>query len=166
MSSSKNTFFGTAGTIPDTKGGVINRKLTWEETDQYDLGLDVSLFDYRIKLTLDYYYRYTKGQLNQVDLPGDVYFHEFQWQNALGVTNEGLELELTADIFRESPVTWRMKFNFSRNWNRFKKSADGYDYEGNVLGKPLYRMQVYKTDGFYDTMEEIPVYYTEPERNA
>ncbi len=161
MSSSKNTFFGTAGTIPDTKGGVINRKLTWEETDQYDLGLDVSLFDYRIKLTLDYYYRYTKGQLNQVDLPGDVYFHEFQWQNALGVTNEGLELELTADIFRESPVTWRMKFNFSRNWNRFKKSADGYDYEGNVLGKPLYRMQVYKTDGFYDTMEEIPVYYTE-----
>ena len=87
-------------------------------------------------------------------------FISFQWQNALGVTNSGIELELTADILRTTPVTWRMKFNFSRNWNRFKKSADGYDYEKNVLGKPLYRIRVYKTDGFYDTMEEVPVYYT------
>ena len=98
--------------------------------------------------------------MNQAELPGDVYFHNFQWQNALGVTNSGIELELTADILRTTPVTWRMKFNFSRNWNRFKKSADGYDYEKNVLGKPLYRIRVYKTDGFYDTMEEVPVYYT------
>ena len=160
MQSSSNTFFGVAGVEPDTQGGTINRKLTWEETSQYDVGLDMSLFDYRFKFTLDYYYRYTKGQLNQAELPGDVYFHNFQWQNALGVTNSGIELELTADILRTTPVTWRMKFNFSRNWNRFKKSADGYDYEKNVLGKPLYRIRVYKTDGFYDTMEEVPVYYT------
>ena len=160
MQSSSNTFFGVAGVEPHTQGGTINRKLTWEETSQYDVGLDMSLFDYRFKFTLDYYYRYTKGQLNQAELPGDVYFHNFQWQNALGVTNSGIELELTADILRTTPVTWRMKFNFSRNWNRFKKSADGYDYEKNVLGKPLYRIRVYKTDGFYDTMEEVPVYYT------
>lgn len=158
MTSSSNSFFGTSGVLPDTEGGVINRKLTWEETDQYDIGLDVSLFDYRVKLTADYYYRYTKGQLNKWNLPGDIFYHTFQWQNALGVVNSGLELELIVDILRDTDVKWRMKFNASRNWNRFKKSADGRDYDKNILGKPLYRISVYKTDGFYDTMDEVPVY--------
>ena len=158
MTSSNNSFFGTSGVVPDMQGGVINRELTWEETDQYDIGLDISLFDYRVKVTADYYYRYTKGQLNKWDLPGDIYYHTFQWQNALGVVNSGLELELIADIFRETEVKWRMKYNVSRNWNRFKKSADGRDYETNVLGKPLYRISVYKTDGFYNTMDDVPVY--------
>ena len=161
MTGSGNTFLGNGGVLPDKQGGVINRKLTWEETDQYDVGLDVSFWDYRIKLTADYYYRYTKGQLSRVELPGDIYFHDFQWQNALGVSNSGVEVELTADFFRETAVKWRMKFNISRNWNRFKKSHDGWDYQGNVLGKPLYRMKVYKTDGFYNSMDEVPSYYLE-----
>lgn len=62
MKDSHNTYFGNAGIEPDASGGVINRKLTWEETNQYDVGLDVSLFDYRVKLTCDYYYRKTTGQ--------------------------------------------------------------------------------------------------------
>lgn len=161
LMSSSGSFLGTTGIEPDIQGGVINRKLTWEETSQYDVGLDVSLFDYRLKLTVDYYYRYTKGQLNKVNLPGDIYFHTFQWQNALAVSNQGIEVELTADIFRETAVKWRMKYNVSRNWNRFEKSADGYDYEKNVLGEPLYRLRVYKTDKFYNSLDEVPKYYTE-----
>lgn len=39
--------------------------------------------DYRFKVVLDYYYRYTKDQLNQVDLPGDTYLFDMQWQNVL-----------------------------------------------------------------------------------
>ena len=161
LMTSSGSFLGTSGIVPDTDGGVINRKLTWEETSQYDVGLDLSLFDYRLKVTTDYYYRYTKGQLNKVDLPGDIYFHKFQWQNALAVSNQGIEVELTADILRETAVKWRMKYNVSRNWNRFEKSSDGYDYEQNVLGEPLYRIRVFKTNGFYNSMDEVPMYYTE-----
>lgn len=161
LMTSGGSFLGTSGIVPDTEGGVINRKLTWEETSQYDVGLDLSLFDYRLKVTTDYYYRYTKGQLNKVSLPGDIYFHEFQWQNALAVSNQGIEVELTADILRETAVKWRMKYNVSRNWNRFEKSSDGYDYEQNVLGEPLYRIRVFKTNGFYNSMDEVPMYYTE-----
>ena len=161
MKDSHNTYFGNAGIEPDASGGVINRKLTWEETNQYDVGLDVSLFDYRVKLTCDYYYRKTTGQLNQMMLPTDVSLHNFQWRNDLGVSNQGLEVELTADIFRETDVKWRMKFNISRNWNRFLESSNGRDLQRNVLGRPLYRMGVFKTDGFYNTMEEVPHYYME-----
>lgn len=159
MKDSENTFFGNVGIEPDASGGVINRKLTWEETNQYDVGLDVSLFDYRLKLTCDYYYRKTTGQLNQMNLPTDVSLYNFQWRNDLGVSNQGLEVELTADFFRESAVKWRMKLNVSRNWNRFLQSSNNRDFEGNVLGKPLYRMDVFKTDGFYGSMADIPHYY-------
>ena len=161
MQDSKNSFNGSFGIEPDVSGGVINRKLTWEETDQYDVGLDVSLFNYRVKLTADYYYRKTTGQLNQMKLPTDVSFHNFQWRNDLGVINQGMEVELTADFFRETAVKWRMKFNISRNWNRFAKSSNNRDLQRNVLGKPLYRISVYKTDGFYNSMDEVPRYFTE-----
>lgn len=160
MQTGMGSFLGETGVAPDINGGVINRKLSWEKTDQYDIGLDMSFLDYRLKFTLDYYYRYTKGQLQKIELPsGEIYFHGYQWQNALAVSNEGLEIEVTADIFRETAVKWRVKLNASRNWNRFEKSADGYDFGDNVIGKPLYQIQAYKTDGFYNQMSEVKVYY-------
>ncbi len=158
ISSSHQVFLGNQGMQPDTEGGLLNQKLSWEKTDQYDIGLDVSFLNYRLKFTLDYYYRNTKGQLQQMTLPGDLNFQTFQWQNALGVSNEGLELELTADIFRETTVKWRMKLNATRNWNRFKKSSDGYDFNENIIGKGLYNIKAYKTDGFYNSMDEVPIY--------
>ncbi len=153
------TFHGSAGIVPDINGGVINKKLSWEKTDQYDLGLDLSFFDYRLRLVLDYYYRYTTGQLNRIELPGNIYFHGFQWQNGMAISNQGIELELEADILRNTAVKWRMKYNLSRNWNRFEKSADGFDFENQVIGKPLNQLKVYKTDGFYSSFDEVPVYY-------
>ena len=158
ISGSNQMFLGNEGMQPDTEGGLLNKKLSWEKTDQYDIGLDLSFLDYRLKFTLDYYYRDTKGQLQKQTLPGDLNYQSYQWQNALGVSNEGLELELTADIFRETAVKWRMKLNASRNWNRFKRSSDGFDFGENIIGKALYNIKAYKTDGYFNSMDEIPVY--------
>lgn len=161
MAPSGETFLGEQGMGPDLQGGLLNRDLSWEKTDQYDFGLDVSFLNYRLKMTLDYYYRYTKGQLQKIDLPGDWSYQTFQWQNALAVSNEGLELELTADILRETAVKWRMKLNVSKNWNRFEKSNNGRDFLGNIIGKSLYNIRTYKTDGFYNSMDELQ-YYPQP----
>ena len=96
-----------------------------------------------------------------MDMPGNWNYLRFQWQNALAVSNEGLEVELTADIFRETAVKWRMKFNTSRNWNRFEKSNNGRDFLENVIGKSLYNIKAYKTAGYYNSIEEVP-YYVQP----
>lgn len=154
------TFEGKTGMGPDTEGGVINRKLTWEETDQWDIGLDLNLMDYRLKVIVDYYYRYTHEQLSRVNLPGNIYYFGMQWRNAMATSNQGLEIELQADIFRETAVKWRMKLNGSRNWNRLEKSGDGYDPDGQVIGKPIYQIRTYKTQGYYSSLKEIPTYYT------
>lgn len=97
------------------------------KSDQYDLGLDVDLFDYRLKLKMDYYYKYTSSLLWQVDLPGTVYYHKYLWDNAIEISNEGIELEAQLDILRETAVKWRMRFNASRNRNRLEKTNTGMD---------------------------------------
>ena len=148
-------FMGNTGVRPET---LTNTKLSWEETDQYDLGLDLDIFDYRLKLKMDYYYKYTKSLLNNVSLPGDVYLLERQWQNVMEISNEGLELEAWVDILRESAVTWRAKFNISRNWNRFEKSYTKMDIEGLVIGRPISGIYVYKDEGIIQNEKDIPTY--------
>lgn len=153
------SFLGNNSMVPGAMSGMLNRNLTWEESDQYDIGLDMDMFNYRFKFKLDYYYKLTKGLLYPVPLGGNWNYTTMQWQNAMQVSNEGLELEAEVDIFRESAISWRMRFNISRNWNRFKKSYTGRDVEQYVIGRPLYSIFAYEDDGYYRTEEEIPYIY-------
>lgn len=109
-------FFGKTGVTTDKP---VSPYLTWEKTNQYDLGLDMDMFNYRLNMKLDYYYKYTSSLIYDIPIPGSLYTFGAQVENAMEISNEGLELELQADILRESAVSWRMKFNMARNWNRF-----------------------------------------------
>ena len=142
--------------------GILNRKLGWEQSDQYDLGLDLDFLDYRIKFKFDYYYRYTKDKLWNVNLPSRGSFlggFSKQWRNAMEVSNEGIEFEVTCDILRETKVTWRSKITAARNWNRFEKSYSGKDEDSFIIGKPLFNIYLYKDNGYYNSQDEVPVYY-------
>ncbi len=150
-----NSFMGVMGVVPTT---MLASDLTWEESDQYDIGLDVDLFDYRIKLKLDYYYKYSSSLLQLVELPGNVYYHTQALQNVLEISNEGLELEALADIFRDGPFTWRARFNISRNWSRFEKSNTGMDLGTVVIGRPVYGVYAYNDLGIIESEEDIPVF--------
>ena len=140
-------------------GENIAPELTWEKTKQYDIGLDMDMFDNRVGLKFDYYYKYTDGLLYSVSLPGDIYYNSTQMQNALEVSNEGIEFDVQADIFRESAVKWRTKFNVSRNWNRFEKSANGRDIGNLIQGRPVNAFNVYVDDGYFQNEDEVPRYY-------
>lgn len=149
------SFMGNVGVRPQS---LPNTRLTWEETDQYDIGLDLDIFDYRLKFKMDYYYKYSKSLLFAVQLPGDVYLMDRQWQNVMEISNEGLELEAYFDILRESAVKWRAKFNISRNWNRFEKSYTNMDMEGLVIGRSIAGIYAYKDEGLIQDAKELPVY--------
>lgn len=152
------SFLGNTGIMPTS---TLNDRLTWEESDQYDIGLDIDLLDYRLKFKLDYYYKYSKSLLYQTQLPGDVYGGKAAWQNAMEISNEGLELEASFDIFRESAVSWRARFNISRNWNRFEKSYTGMDLGNYVIGRPIFGLYVYKAGKIIQTEDDVPKYWKE-----
>ncbi|MCD7848555.1 MAG: SusC/RagA family TonB-linked outer membrane protein [Parabacteroides sp.] len=50
-------------------GNLGNNALTWEETKQLDLGVDLSFLNDRIYLMYDYYKKNVNGLLYQVDIP-------------------------------------------------------------------------------------------------
>ena len=149
-------FMGASGATVNT---AISPDLTWEKTEQYNIGLDLDMFDYRFKVKLDYYYKYTSSLIYNVPLPATILISSKRTENAMAISNEGIELEAELDIFRQSAVSWRMKLNASRNWNRFEKAYNGKDPEGLVIGRPVYGIYAYVSEGFYESDEEVPVYY-------
>ena len=150
---------GNATLIPSWSTGVYNQKLTWEETDQYDFGLDLDMFNYRLGVTLDYYYRYTDKLLFPVSLPGEHNGYGSQWQNAAAISNEGIELLIRYDILKGRDYSWRLSVNGSRVWNRYEKSYNHKDNSRGIIGKPLNGIYGYKTLGYINSQEEVPIYY-------
>ncbi len=161
MSIMDKNFSGKTGVTTDKP---VSPYLTWEKTEQYDLGLDMDMFDYRLNVKLDYYYKYTSSLIYDIPIPGSLYTFGTQVENAMEISNEGIELELQADILRENSVSWRMKFNVARNWNRFEKSYAGKDVvDGDgtllVIGRPLNGLYVWAHRGFYNSEDEVPRLY-------
>lgn len=78
-------------------GENIAPELTWEKTKQYDIGLDMDMFDNRVGLKFDYYYKYTDGLLYSVSLPETYTIIPTQMQNALEVPTR--VSSLTCSVF-------------------------------------------------------------------
>lgn len=151
-------FEGNATITPDFDDGLYNESLSWEETDQYDFGVDLDFFDYRLGIVADYYYRYTDNLLMQVPLPLPNSYRR-QWRNAAAISNEGVELLVKYEIFRRSDLYWKVSVNWAKNWNRFEKSYDKHDTDKWIIGKPLNGIYALKTDGFVDYQDELPLIY-------
>ena len=150
-----NVFNGTLGLIPET---MANKKLTWEESDQYDLGLDLQLLDYRLKFKIDYYYKYSSKLLMQSYLPGNVFLASRMWDNASAISNEGIEFEMQADLIRRKDLNWSVGFNLSHNRNMLRKTYNGEDLNDKVLGRPVYGIYTFKDEGIVQQASDIPMY--------
>ncbi|KQC32000.1 membrane protein [Nonlabens sp. YIK11] len=88
--------------------------LTWEETSQYNVGLDFGLFDDRLTGTVDAYYRETTDLLQGAPLPGGA-LENFILQNAGDTQSRGLELGLNADVIRNDDLRWNVGANMTFN---------------------------------------------------
>jgi TonB-linked SusC/RagA family outer membrane protein len=81
----------TYGSFPGTK--LANRNLTWEESEQIDLGLDARFLNSRLSLTLDWYKKETVGLLIDVKPVIETGVGSTT-MNGGNVDNTGLEIEL------------------------------------------------------------------------
>ncbi|MDL2319693.1 SusC/RagA family TonB-linked outer membrane protein [Alistipes sp. OttesenSCG-928-B03] len=157
-----NIWAGYSGVSPSSP---LNSKLTWEKSDQHNAGIDIDLFDNRLRVKADYYYKYSSSVLNAVNMPGNFFYHKAAFRNVMEISNQGFEVEATYDIFkRGKPVQWRVKLNISRNWNRLEKTDTGSDLTRGqsllVIGRPIYGLYVYKDKGIVQNVEDIPTYWT------
>lgn len=88
--------------------------LSWEETAQFNVGLDLFMMKNRIKFVADYYTKKTDRLLNQLQLPKETGYNSY-YKNVGGMTNEGLELAVSWDAIRNKKFRWTLNVNFTTN---------------------------------------------------
>jgi len=106
---------------------VANQELSWESTAQFDVGIDVGLFEDRINVTMDYYRMITDDLLFEVELPEIVGLSDLdQLQNIGKVENKGFEFSVNSrNLVGE--FKWDMSFNISTNQNKVLELPNGND---------------------------------------
>jgi TonB-linked SusC/RagA family outer membrane protein len=98
-----------------------NRNLSWEKNQQFDIGVDLGLFNNRLYVTADYYDRVTKDLLLSVNVPTITGFSTVV-QNIGKMQNRGWEFSLSSRNLT-GKFTWNTSANLS--WNRNEVLALG-----------------------------------------
>lgn len=140
-----------------------NDKLTWEETKQFDFGVDLGFLNDRIYLMYDYYQKRTDGMLYQTDIPAASGFWNIQ-SNMGDFKTWGHEITVTSRNF-VGDFKWTTNLNVSFNRNKILKLGTenapigGYDTYGDFnrleVGYPIGALFGYVFDGVYMTQEEF-----------
>jgi len=143
-----------------------NRGLQWEETTQYNVGLDFGLFQGRVSGAIDAYYSVTENLILNRTLPDVTSFPNIT-TNLGQVDNRGIEVSLSTVNVSTETYNWESTLNFSLNRNEIVELfGDGEDNFENqwFLGKSIHRIWDYETQGIYgmDDAEEAEIYGKEP----
>ncbi len=96
-----------------------DRGLKWEKTAQTNLGLDGSVFNQRLNLTLDVYYSRTRDLLLNVPIPALTGFQS-TLTNIGELENKGVEFSFNSKNL-VGAFTWTTDFNISANRNKVLK---------------------------------------------
>ncbi|MEQ9306960.1 MAG: TonB-dependent receptor, partial [Marinoscillum sp.] len=114
---------------------LANNFLSWETTEQFDIGADIGLIKGRVNLIVDYYNKQTKDLLYQRELPSYIGVGS-QWQNFGTLENQGFEFAVNTNNL-VGDLKWETSFNISFNRNKILELPDSVDYRGNGPGHML-----------------------------
>lgn len=162
-----------------TWGGIPNPDLKWETTRQYNIGADFAFLDRRLRVTVDYYNKYTSDLLRERLLsPSSSY--DRMWVNDGEIENKGIELTLDGTIIRTDKLDLSGTLIMSRNKNKVVHLGDAlasglntdtltgtkYEFSGsqveafraipNILavGQPINVFYGYQVDGIVQNRAE------------
>jgi len=145
-------------------------QLTWETSEQFDIGADLSFLNNRLSLTVDYFNKKTKDLLTGGNAP--MFAGNFlRTVNAGDVQNTGWEFELG---YRDRTSPRGLGYDVSVNLTKLKNEVTFLDPNSPILlgtgigtgwtatamqvGYPIWYFQGYKTAGIFQTPEDVTAY--------
>ena len=160
---------------------ISNPDLKWEASEQYNLGVDLGLWNNRLSLTVDAYQKDTRDLLLQVSVPSylgnsgnsDKTGWEIQmpYSNIGKVRNRGIDIALNATPVESGDFSWSSNLNVSLNRNEVlalnEDSQVLYYGVGTYfsaafstasivkVGQPMGVFYGYLTDGYFQNEQEI-----------
>lgn len=93
-----------------------NPDLVPERKTEIEFGVDLRFVKDRVGLSATYYTNEIDGAIFAVDVPASTGFAS-KWDNAATIENNGIELDLDADIIKTKDFNWNFFLNWSRNRN-------------------------------------------------
>ena len=140
--------------------------LTWEKTDQYNVGIDAAFFRKRLSITAEAYYSKTTDLLLKVQIPVQTGF-ESRYENIGTTSNKGLELTIESVNIDRKNFQWLTSFTMSHNTQMvedigtadyvpaYSAPSSKYMMYGYVEGYPLNSLWGFKYGGTWKSAEEF-----------
>jgi TonB-linked SusC/RagA family outer membrane protein len=107
-----------------------NDNLTWERSNELDIGINLNFLKDRLSLEADYYNRITKDFLMGVPVPffaGYANGTNTQFQNVGSIRNSGFEFTLNSVNIASKSFTWTSSFNITFNNSKIREFYDGFE---------------------------------------
>ena len=129
---------------------IPNPDLKWEKTGQFDIGFDLGLFNNRLRLTADYYYKKTTDLFTNVDVSPINGITSYIMNNG-DMLNKGFSISLNGYPVKTKNFRWYMSTYYSVNLNKVQ-TDDARNYNLNdylngtavVSGQPISTFYSYK----------------------
>jgi TonB-linked SusC/RagA family outer membrane protein len=151
----------TKGVYPSQ---LENNDLSWETTQQLNLGLDVGVLDKKLNFTADYYQTHTKDLLLFTPVSVSTGFTK-GWFNIGELANKGFEFSISYALETGSGFSWNTSLNVTQTQNEvlalgvddspiyIDVNFDNICKDEVILqiGGSINDMYGYKTDGVYVT---------------
>ena len=140
-----------ASLVPSSLG---NPDISWEKNGKFNIGFDFSLFRNRFYGSIEYYSNKTDDMLSWFPLPASFGYTGY-YANVGDMVNNGIELDLHADVIRTNDLTWNVYFNVTSNHNEITKLPEerktmhidgvaGYQSAGYFYGEGISRYTYYQ----------------------
>jgi TonB-linked SusC/RagA family outer membrane protein len=143
---------------------LSNANLGWEESKQFDYGIDLTMFQNRLSFVAEYYKRTTEDMLLAVNIPVITGF-ETTFTNIGKVENSGVEFGVNYKTEITDNLKFRSNFNISFNKNKVL-AIDGDNDEirsdsfygatsVSKVGRPIGMFWGYNNLGTFSSQAEI-----------
>ena len=136
-----------------------NKDLKWETTTQTNIGFDAQLFEGKLSLSFDYYWKNTKDMLTippTLSVEGE---GAAMWMNTGEMKNNGWELTMTYRSPQYGDFSWNGTFNISQYKNELVKFNDVVTSQGGdyrlMVGQPMGVYYGYVTDGIFQNEDQV-----------
>lgn len=114
------------GLVTTLRPNAVDPNLKWEQTQQFNAGLDFGFFKDRITGSIEYYNKTTSDLLFVVNVPAGSNLNNAVLTNIGKVRNEGVELALNGYAIATPQFKWNLGFNAAYNKNKVL-ALDGND---------------------------------------
>jgi len=162
------TYWGV-GFLPSNYG---NPDLRWEQTEAYNIGLDLSMFKNRLEFIAEAYYKNIDNLLMQATLPSYAVYMETwlaiqpPWVNTGAMNNKGLEFTLNTVNIDAKDFSWNTNLTLFLNRNKLTKMYSDSDelfgevgsgniYTKTAVGEPIGQIFGYNVIGMFTSEDDF-----------